>query len=95
MSDRLHLAKAGIVAAALLAGACSMPFGAPSGPVGPRSCPALIQLQDARPEARPAAPGDGLRGLLIWREAMLPYVEALETQARAREAQIEKHNRGL
>ena len=95
MLDRLHVAKAGIIAAALAVGGCSLPFSAPSGPVGPRSCPALVHLKGASPEARPAPPGTTLRGLLAWREAMTAYAAALERQASAREAQIDKHNRGL
>ena len=91
MPGRLLAAAATV---ALLAG-CGILPGAPSGPVGPRSCPALIELPEAAPEARPAEPADTLRDLLHWRFDISTYATALERQARAREAQIEKHNRGL
>ena len=91
MPGRLLAAAATV---ALLSG-CGILPGSPSGPVGPRSCPLLIELPEAAPEARPAEPADTLRSLMRWRIDMDLYVAALERQARAREAQIAEHNRGL
>ena len=91
MRARLLAAAAAVT---LLAG-CGILPSVPSGPVGPRSCPDLIQLPEAAPDARPAEPADTLRDLLHWRFDISTYATALERQARAREAQIAEHNRGL
>ena len=91
MPIKLLAAATGV---ALLAG-CGILPGAPSGPVGPRSCPNLITLPEAAPDAWPAPETTTLRDLLHWKFDMEAYAAALQRQARAREEQIAEHNRGL
>ena len=90
MSSRLLAATVAVA----LAG-CGILPGAPSGPVGPRSCPNLITLPEAAPDAWPAPETTTLRDLLHWKFDMEAYAAALQRQARAREQQIDEHNRGL
>ena len=87
MSRKLSLA-----AVVLLLAGCAAPrvdFG--SAPV-PLACPALIELDAAHPSRAPFGEPDTLLMLRSWHADAVPYIAGLERQARAREAQIERHN---
>lgn len=93
MSPQLPVARLAVIALAALAlSGC----GQTARVTTTVACPALVIVENAKPEHRPETPVGGskatLEDELVFQTKANEYIDALQLQARKREQQVARHN---